>query len=135
MNELHVRALLAGLFFGMWPLFMNRSGLSGNISALAFTVGVLVIVSPFALYELRSTSTDVTWMMVVVACVAGAFGLLAFNGMLAKASSQTVGSLFVMMLVVQIATPALYQVVNDGGFTTTKAVGFAAAILAAFLLA
>lgn len=135
MNELHVRALLAGLFFGLWPLLMNKSGLSGNVSALAFTVGVLVIVSPFALYELRGTTTSVAWMMVVGACFAGAFGLLAFNGMLAKASPQTVGSLFVMMLVVQIATPALYQVMNDGGLTTTKAVGFAAAILAAFLLA
>lgn len=58
MNELHVRAFLAGVFFGLWPLFMNRSGLTGNISAAVFTVGVFVIVSPFALYELRGTSVN-----------------------------------------------------------------------------
>lgn len=72
--------------------------------------------------------------MVTGACVAGGLGLLAFNGMLSRATPQTVGSLFVLMLVVQIATPALYQVINSGEVTVSKAVGFAAAILAAFLL-
>ncbi len=134
MNELHVRAMLAGVFFGIWPLLMNRSGLTGNVSSAVFALGALVVVSPFALYEFRGVTVSVVWTMVVGACIFGGLGLLAFNGMLSKATPQTVGSLFVLMIVVQIATPALYHVINGGGLTISKTFGFAAAILAAFLL-
>ncbi len=72
--------------------------------------------------------------MAIGACVFGGFGLLAFSGMLSKATPQTVGALIVLMTVVRISTPALYQVIQDGGLTTSKMIGFAAALLAAFLL-
>lgn len=135
MNELHVKAVLAGLFFGIWPLLMNRSGLTGNISSAVFALGVLVIVSPFAVYDFYTTELNTVWMFAVGACVFGGLGLLNFTGMLSKATSQTVGSLFVIMLLVQMATPALYQVLQDGELTVSKAIGLAAAVLAVFLLA
>ena len=134
MSELHLRAVLAGVFFGIWPLLMNRSGLTGNVSSAVFALGALIVVSPFALYEFSGVTTSVVWTMVVGACIFGGLGLLAFNGMLSKATPETVGSLFVVMIVVQVATPALYQVINGGGLTVSKAIGFAAAILAALLL-
>lgn len=134
MSELHLRAVLAGVFFGIWPLLMNRSGLTGNVSSAVFALGALIVVSPFALYEFSGATISVVWTMVVGACIFGGLGLLAFNGMLSKATPETVGSLFVVMIVVQVATPALYQVINGGGLTVSKAIGFAAAILAAFLL-
>lgn len=134
MSELHLRAVLAGVFFGIWPLLMNRSGLTGNVSSAVFALGALIVVSPFAFYEFSSVTVSVVWTMVVGACIFGGLGLLSFNGMLSKATPETVGSLFVLMIVMQIATPALYQVINGGGLTVSKAIGFAAAILAAFLL-
>lgn len=134
MTELHIRAILAGVFFGIWPLLMNRSGLTGNISSAVFALGVLIVVLPFALYEFSNVTISVSWTMVISACVFGGFGMLAFNGMLSRATPKTVGSLFVLMLVVQIAIPALYQIVSGGGLTISKSIGFAAAILAAFLL-
>lgn len=134
MSELHMRAVLAGVFFGIWPLLMNRSGLTGNVSSALFSLGALIVVSPFALFELRSATFSVTWTMAAGACIFGGLGLLAFNGMLSKTTPQTVGSFFVLMIVVQTATPALYQVIQDGSLTVGKAIGFAAAILAAFLL-
>lgn len=134
MNELQIKAILAGVCFGVWPLLMNRSGLSGNVSSAVFALGALIVVSPFALCELNSISANVIWTMAVGACVFGGIGLLLFNGMLSKATPEKVSSLFLLMIMVQIATPALYQIVQDGGLTTSKGVGFAAAILAAFLL-
>jgi len=134
MNELHLRAILAGVFFGLWPLLLNRSGLTGSISATAFTLGILVIIVPFALYDLHFITINIVWSMVIGACVFGGFGLLIFNGMLSKATPQTVGSLFILMMVVQISIPAIYQIVIGGGLTVSKTIGFAAAILAAFLL-
>lgn len=114
---------------------MCLRGLTGNVSSAVFALGVLFIVSPFALYEVRNMTANVAWTMAVGACVFGGLGLLAFTGMLAKTTPQTVGSLFVLMSVVQIATPALYQVINDGGLTVYKTIGFLAAIIAAIMLA
>lgn len=134
MNELYVRSLIAGVCFGLWPLLMNRSGLTGGLSAAVFSFGTLIIISPFALYEFHGASINIIWIMAIGACVFGALGLLSFNGMLSKATKENVGSLFVLMVVVQIATSAIYKIISIGGLTVSKAIGFAAAILAAFLL-
>ena len=91
MNELHVRAILAGVLFSFWPLLMNRSGLTGNVSSAVFTLGAFIVVSPFALYEFRSTTPSIVWAMAIGACVFGGLGLLVFNGMLSKATPQAVG--------------------------------------------
>ncbi len=59
MGELQFKAIVAGVFFGIWPLLMNKSGLSGNVSSAVFGLGVLMIVAPFAFYELRNISVEV----------------------------------------------------------------------------
>src|SRR3989344_923669 len=100
MTELQIRAVLAGVFFGMWPLLMNRSGLTGNISAAVFSLGTFIVVLPFALRELGGSSTTAAWTMAVGACISGGVGLLLFTGVLAKATPQTVGPLFILMMVV-----------------------------------
>ncbi len=134
MTDLHIRAILAGALFGIWPLLMNKSGLSGNVSSAAFCLGALAIVSPFALYGLRGPTLSIVWSMLIGACICGGLGLLAFNGMLSKATPKQVGNLFVLMIVVQVAIPALYQIYNDGGLAPRKALGFLSAIVTVLLL-
>jgi cytochrome c oxidase subunit IV len=133
MNTLQINALLAGLFFGIWPLFMNRSGLSGNASAMAFSGLVAIFVAYFGIRDF-SQSTDIKWVMVICAGLFGAVGVMCFNGMLAKATPQNVGTLFVLMIVIQTAVPALYQVIMNGGLSLNKIVGFVLAACAAVLL-
>lgn len=131
---MYVRAIFAGVFFGIWPLLMHRSGLTGNILSAVFTLGVLMIVSPFAIYELRNGMVHATWYWAIAACAFGAAGLLIFSDIIAKATSQTIGSLFVLMLIAQIATPAIYHMIYGGGLTVRMVLGFIAAIVAAILL-
>jgi hypothetical protein len=133
MDGLQIKALLAGLFFGLWPLLMNKSGLNGNVSAMAFAGLVLLFVSPFALSNIGDLS-NTKWLMVVGAGLFGALGVMSFNGMLAKATPQAVSTLFVLMIVVQTAVPAVYQVIMNGGLSLTKGLGFALAAIAAVLL-
>ena len=133
MDSLQVKALLAGLFFGLWPLLMNKSGLSGNVSAMAFSGLVLVFVTPFAIGDIGHM-TNIRWMMVVGAGLFGAVGVMFFNGMLARATPQSVSTLFVLMIVVQTAVPAIYQAIINGGVSLTKGIGFALAAIAAVLL-
>jgi len=45
-----------------------------------------------------------------------------------------VSTLFVLMIVVQTAVPAVYQVIMNGGLSLTKGLGFALAAIAAVLL-
>ena len=134
MNKLQIFSVLAGICFGIWPLFMNRSGLTGNVSSAAFCLVALIGVLPFAIKSGSNSLATASWLMVVLAGLFGALGLLFFNGMLAKASMKTVGSLFVLMTVVQIAIPAIYQVIITGRLPLGKLTGFIAAVIAALLL-
>ncbi len=133
MDALQIKALLAGLAFGIWPLLMNRSGLSGNLSSAVFTAIALTCVTPFAVSNLSSLAST-NWVMAISAGVIGALGLLSFNGMLAKATPQNVSMLFVLMIVVQTALPAVYNIVMNGGMSVSKGLGFVLAIAAAILL-
>ncbi len=137
MDSLSIKAMLAGLFFGLWPILMNRSGLGGNVSSLVFTSMVLLIVAPFAIASIMGNGTSfssVNWAIAVASAVAGAVGLLVFNSMLAKATPQAVGTLFVLMIVVQTMVPAIYQTLITGTLSLPRAAGFLMAIGAAFLL-
>lgn len=132
--NLAVRALIAGIFFGMWPLFMNRSGLNGNVASTAFTVGVLICVTPFALGSLGNLGKP-NWKMIIGASIIGSIGLLLFNGMLAKATPQNVSAYFAVMILAQVSVPAIYNIIETGKMTTTKGFGFLLAIISGVLLA
>jgi hypothetical protein len=136
MNELVVRSLLAGLFWGYWPLAMNRSGLTGNFSSLIFAGGVLILVFPFALWSGPGTMVAaVGWRWAATAALAGGIGLLMFNGMLAKAPTTDVGRYFLVMLLVQLMVPAVTQIVVSRSLPVGRGVGLVAAFVAVVLLA
>ncbi len=132
MDNLYVKAVLAGLLFGVWPLFINKSGLNGNVVSFIISSIVLLSAFPFAFGGMGNIS-GTNWVVLIGAGILGATGMLLFNGMLAKATPQNVSSLFVLMLVVQIIPPAVYQV-TIGGMTAMKGFGFAFAMIAAILL-
>lgn len=132
--SLAVKALIAGIFFGLWPLFMNRSGLNGNVASIAFTIGVLVCVTPFAIGSLRGLEkTD--WNMAIAASIVGAIGLLLFNVTLSKATPQNVSTYFAVMILAQVSVPAVYNIIVTGKLTASKGLGFLLAIISGVLLA
>jgi len=133
MDSLQIKAIIAGMFFGAWPLLMNRSNLNASVSAVVFSVVVLAIVFPFSINS-WSNLTNINWTMAVLAGVAGAVGLLLFNGMLSKATVDSVGTLFVLSLVAQITVSSIYKVLMSGDISLGKGVGFVLAALSAVLL-
>ncbi|MBL7022317.1 hypothetical protein ISR92_03310 [Patescibacteria group bacterium] len=133
MDSLQIKAILAGMFFGAWPLLMNRSNLNASVSAVVFSIVVLVIVFPFSVSNWANL-TNINWTMAVLAGIAGAIGLLLFNSMLSKATIETVGTLFVLSLVAQITVSSVYKVLMSGDISLAKGVGFALAALSAVLL-
>lgn len=135
MNDVYIRAILAGVFFGMWPLLMNRSGLAGNLSSAVFAGIAFITVLPFALKEGLHSFQTATVSLAVAAGVCGAIGLLAFNGMLARVSKERVGTMFVLMILVQVTVPIIYQAVMTGDYSAKRVVGSIAALIAVILLA
>jgi hypothetical protein len=133
LDSIIFKSIAAGILFGIWPLFMNRSGLSGNLSTFVFAAVVLLSVIPFAAGSFQSIE-NVNWLFAVIAGILGAAGLLAFNSVLSNSTPQNVGTFIVLMIVVQTIVPAVYQAIMSGGLPFTKVLGFIFAIVAAILL-
>jgi hypothetical protein len=135
MTELQRQAMVAGIGFGIWPILMNLSGLRGNLMSAVYGIACLVFILPFALRDGVTTAqlAGANWWAIVPAAMIGTIGLLSFNAGLAKSTPQTVGTFFVMMILVQIATPAIYHVVRNG-LSTYKLIGFMFAVVAAYFL-
>ena len=134
MNDKIMKAVLAGVCFGLWPLFLNRSGLHGPTSSAIYALMVLVGVLPFALWSNGLEIPSAKWLMVVFAGIFGAAGISFFNDMLVRTAPSQVGSLFLVMIVAQITIPALYQIIMTAQLSFNTAVGIIFAIAAAFLL-
>ena len=132
MLKLCLLSVIAGIFWGTWPLVMNRSGLSGNVSSAVFAGVAFLAVLPLAIKS-GWVAQSANLKLAVLAGILGALGLIAFNRMLATASIDRVGMLFVIMILTQTAIPSVYQL-TISGFSASKAAGFIAAIIAAILL-
>jgi len=133
LDSLEFKSIIAGVLFGIWPLFINRSGLTGNVASFVFASVVLLSVSPFAVSNLSQIGNSY-WIWAVAAGIVGAAGLLLFNNVLSKATPQSVGILVVLMILIQTVVPAVYQVIMNGEISMTKLAGFVLAVVASFLL-
>ena len=133
MDSLEFKSIIAGVLFGIWLLFINRSGLTGNVASFVFASVVLLSVSPFAVSNLSQIGNSY-WIWAVAAGIIGAAGLLLFNNVLSKATPQSVGILVVLMILIQTVVPAVYQVIMIGEISMTKLAGFVLAVVASFLL-
>ncbi len=118
MDKLQVKAAIAGICFGLYPLLLSRSRLPGNISCAVFTLIVFICVSPFAVGEI-SNLRQTRWVMLIGSGIASSIGMLAMTGFLSRTPAGSVGLLIVLMTVTQTIVTATYQVVMDKGISLT----------------
>src|ERR1035437_620147 len=111
MESFVMKAVLTGIFFGIWPIIMNKSGLGGNFSSFIFT-GVMLIfmIIPAVISFNKTPTTGVSWAFVVTAGILGAIGMLIFNNMLGSAPIKKIGLLIVIVTITQTVAPAIFQV-------------------------
>lgn len=125
-----LKALFAGLFFGAWPLLMNRSGLSGNNATFVFALFTFLVIAPLTI---KDVDQNIFNFWAISATIAAAIGLRIFTSGLDKISKEEVSNFFVLTLVTQVCVSAIYQITLNG-MTPSRALGFLAAIIAAILL-
>lgn len=131
----YVRAVLSGVLFALWPILMNRSGLSGNLASLVFILGNLAIVAPFALMSNGLAIPHADWLMAGLSCAVASIALLFLNSVLAKATPAAAGTIILLMVLPQVVVPAVYQAFMTHSMPAAKIVGVVLAIIAAVLLA
>ncbi len=140
MNKLMVMAISAGLCFGAWPLFLMRSGLKGNVASLAYGLGgsfmlTLVVLIPLLLKGgISQEFSEFRWQPFVIAVVLGMPALIMFNTMLKQAGPADAGKLFVIMVIVQVCVPAVYDCIVNKHISLMKLAAFASAVLTVILL-
>ncbi len=126
-------AILSGVCFGTWPLFLNKSGLSGNASAFVYTFLCLLVLFPFAISEMKNIG-NTNWLMMIAAAVIGAMGVKFFSGMLAVTTAKDTSLMFIVMICVQISVPAIYNIYLERGISPMRGLGLALAFAAAIVL-
>jgi drug/metabolite transporter (DMT)-like permease len=136
MKTIYLYSIAAGILWGVWPLLMNRSGVSGIAATAIFTAVGLTIHLPLAFLSGQMQKVDFNLLVwfVVASGILAAIGTLCFNTMLAKATPQEVGILFLGMLMVQIASPSIYHLVQSGDYSLRKLTGIIGAFVVVFLL-
>lgn len=135
MNNLYVLSVFAGIFFGLWPLLLNRSGLNGNVASVIFSgiSFICIAVFSFAIAKM-SIPAHTNWWLAIAAGATSGIGVLIFNNVLAKSSPLNVATLFALTLVVQIVVAAVYQVIVSGNLSIAKGLGFIFAGVTTWLL-
>jgi len=114
-------------------MIANRSGMQGNPLSVCLLAVALLLNGAFAVKQgINLPNTQGTLLVLVAGVLMGA-GMLFFNGMLARVSKEQVASMFILMMVVQVAIPAVWQLLN-GNVSPRQLVGIAAAVIAAILL-
>ena len=121
------------MLFGIWPIFLSKSGLTWNVSAMIFT-GLVFLFTAIVGVRGIATMGPVRWDLIIIASFLSAAGIICFNAMLAKATSQNIGIYLALVALLQISIPALYQSCMSGGISPTKCAGFIFAAIAATLL-
>ncbi len=126
----------AGVLFGIWPLVMRESGLGGMASTAVFIAMSAAVIMPAALFTGVTLQgvMSAKWHYALVAAVLASVGLVLMNHSLANAEPQRFATLFVIMIMMQLVVPSLYQAYVAGVVTVKMAAGVAAAALAIFLL-
>lgn len=134
--RIYLMNLLAGLFFGIWPLFMKHSGIRDfAVSTIVMESVVLVVV---ILAGFRSLSgidlASTNWLFLVLSGVSAALGVLAFNNGMATVGEQGTSVFIVFTMLVQLCVTAGYQVWLAGGLTSSQTIGFTFAGIAVYFL-
>jgi len=132
-KQLILLAIAAGFSFGIYPLFLNKSQLSGTVMSAIFTFLVFLCLSPFLIGQMKPL-VEANWWMLSVAAVSSAIGMFCMTRFIATSTPSVVSTLIVLMVVVQALVTSSYQIVVDKGLSLAKGAGFLCALAAIVLL-
>ncbi len=135
MNQFVVLAVVAGIFWGLWPIVMKASGLQGSWSVLALYVGGLCAILP--VFKAQGALTYRGVALGLLAGILGGVGGILFTKITNSNSKDVfISNLYSVCLIVQLLTAVVVACFLCGEeITTKKVVGAIMACVAILLLA
>lgn len=124
-------SIVAGIFWGVWPFVLNKSGLPPSVGVMLFGLGSLSMTTMLT-FRSWSVITTPNWSFAILAGAIGAVGTVIFVGWM-PTDPEVIARYFVLNLVIQTSVPAVYNVYVSGA-SPAKVAGFILAGVAAFLL-
>lgn len=131
-----ILALLAGFFFGLWPVVARHISIAALWISFLIPVGTLLIVAPTALPGMISGATPMNRLIVfgVIAGVINGLGMLAYGRILSN-TDWNVSKYVPIVAVASIATAAIGAfLIFKEPLTIQKSLGLVFAALAVWLL-
>jgi len=131
-----ILSLLAGFFFGLWPVVARNIGLGSLWIAFLIPVGTLVMVAPYALPGMVAGHIPLTRLIVfgVFAGAINGLGMLAYGRILSN-TGLNVSKYVPVVAVISIATAAIGAFIAfKEPVTLQKSLGLIFAAIAVWLL-
>lgn len=124
-------SIVAGVCFALWPGILNRCGLYGNLPSFAWAAVAAMCILPFC----RNINTlgSANWLFITIAGAIGAVGIMCINGAFAKAGPANGSTIIMLMVVAQMITPFVGQIVS-GDISMTKLVGIIGLIVCSIVV-
>ncbi|HEU5115001.1 MAG TPA: hypothetical protein VFT82_04525 [Candidatus Paceibacterota bacterium] len=131
----YLMVIIAGACAGSWPLIMQKSGLSGAPAAIVYSVcSLAVALILFAAAKGSAGTAPINWWVALAAGLLAAAALVLLSFVIGKTSPGQLSLLYIVMILVQVAVPAIFFAFTNGKITLQQVLGLMAALLAAFLL-
>jgi hypothetical protein len=124
----------AGIFFAIWPMILRTSKLTGTMSSVVLSCGIVISLMPIVLAQGPVAFAEVLWIRVVISCVLGAAGLALYNTALTQVQPVQAATLVVIVNVSQVAAIAIYSIYINSAIASTQIIGFLLAGIAVYLL-
>ncbi len=130
-----VFAILAGLFFGVWPLIMRLSGLPWAIAGVILQIGSCLVF----IYYLKQQSSWAAWLSfgaaVGIACgILNGFGQINLQKLLAMKEAQLAQAITLMVVTQIVITAVGAKIFFGEQFGWKKILGCTLALVAVKLL-
>ncbi len=124
--------LSAGILLGIFMVLLRLSGHAGPSAVMVVLLVELVMMAPLGLRDLGSLAAVSRPLFCVAALVGGA-GLVLLSMGLGRAKEVEIGTLIVIMIVAQLAAPAVWDAYQNG-IQVGKVIGVLLGIMSVVLV-
>lgn len=127
-------SLIAGLFFGTWPLIMKKCGLHPMMAAIIVNGGAMLALAPFLRRENFVGATRAAILIAAVAAILNGIGHIFFQTAITAKDFGITHVILVMVLAEICANMIGGSLLYHDPFTLKKGLGVATAVIAIILL-
>jgi len=131
--------VVAGIFYGLWPLLMKRSGFEAHTQSLIYALGGLAVITPWFVSQNDDKTFDLLSVgcgIAVLAAMVNGLGTIFYTkGLRALPNQQTGAGVLITLIVIVMTNETTSMLLFGSTMTLKKLLGIGSALVAFALLA